>query len=115
MIEITLLNYLKDNLTYKDKNIPCYLEKPLNKPDRYVVFEKTSSSKQNHINQATFAFQSYGESMYHAAGINESLKVVLEEMIELGEIGSVRLNSDYNYTDTETKEYRYQAVFDIYY
>ena len=25
------------------------------------------------------------------------------------------LNSDYNFTDTETKEYRYQAVFDINY
>jgi hypothetical protein len=26
---------------------------------------------------------------------------------------SVELNSNYNYTDTSTKEYRYQAVFDI--
>ena len=33
--------------------------------------------------------------------------------IALEQIVSVSLNSDYNYTDTTTKEYRYQAVFDI--
>ena len=34
-------------------------------------------------------------------------------MINLDEIASVKLNSDYNFTDEETKQYRYQAVFDI--
>jgi len=31
----------------------------------------------------------------------------------LNEIGKVKLNSDYNFTDTVTKQYRYQAVYDI--
>ena len=34
-------------------------------------------------------------------------------MITLNSISKIKLNSDYNFTDTETKEYRYQAVFDI--
>ncbi|KZK42749.1 Phage-associated protein [Lactococcus cremoris] len=51
--------------------------------------------------------------MYEAAKLNEKLKEVVEQLIELNEISNVSLNSDYNFTDTETKEYRYQAVFDI--
>ena len=53
--------------------------------------------------------------MYEAAKLNEQLKEVVERLIQLNEISNVSLNSDYNFTDTETKEYRYQAVFDIFY
>ena len=35
------------------------------------------------------------------------------DLIELDEITSLHLNSDYDYTDTTIKKYRYQAVFDI--
>ena len=47
--------------------------------------------------------------------LNEQVKEVVEQMIELPEISGIELNSDYNFTDEETKEYRYQAVFDINY
>lgn len=84
-------------------------------PESYVIFEKTSSGKRDFANSATFAFQSYAPSLYEAAVLNEKVKAVVESMIELNEISGVRLNSDYNFTDTQTKEYRYQAVFDINY
>ena len=84
-------------------------------PESYVIFEKTSSGKRNHANSATFAFQSYAPTLYAAASLNEEVKEVIESMIELDEISGIHLNSDYNFTDTETKEYRYQAVFDINY
>ncbi len=67
------------------------------------------------IYPATFAFQSYSTSMQKAAELNEKLKQVIENMVELNEISGIHLNSDYNFTDTETKKYRYQAVFDINY
>ena len=47
--------------------------------------------------------------------LNEAVKAAVEAAIELPEISSVQLNSDYNYTDTATKRYRYQAVFDFVY
>ena len=53
--------------------------------------------------------------MQKAAELNEKLKQVIENMVELNEISGIHLNSDYNFTDTETKKYRYQAVFDINY
>ena len=45
--------------------------------------------------------------------LNEELKEVVNNMVELKEISAVRLNSDYEFTDLDTKHYRYQAVFDI--
>lgn len=84
-------------------------------PEAYVIFEKTSSAKQNYASSATFAFQSYAPTLYEAASLNEKVKETVESMINLDEISGIHLNSDYNYTDTQTKEYRYQAVFDINY
>lgn len=108
MIEITILNFLDNHLS-----APSFLELPATKPPRFVVLEKTSSSKNNYLPSATFAFQSYAKTMHETALLNEEVKEVVERLIELNEISGVRLNSDYNFTDTITKQYRYQAVFDI--
>src|SRR5690625_4437417 len=100
MIELIILNHLKNKLT-----IPVHLEKQ-NQRVPYVLFEKTSSGKSNHLPNATFAFQSYADSLYNAAVLNETVKEAVESLIELDEIRGVNLNSDYNFTDTTTKEYR---------
>ena len=110
MIELIVLNHLKNHLTES-----VHLEKPSAQTGSYVVFEKTSSGKSNHLPSATIAFQSYGNSLYKAAELNERVKDAVESLIELNEIRGVTLNSDYNFTDTTTKEYRYQAVYDIRY
>ena len=108
MIEIIIKQYLDSHLS-----VLSFLEQSGEMPDSYVLFEKTGSSKRNYLSSSTFVFQSYAKSMYDAAKLNEELKEVVENMIELDEISNVQLNSDYNFTDTTTKEYRYQAVFDI--
>lgn len=108
MIEIIIKQYLDNHLS-----VPSFLEYPETPPKRFVLFEKTSGSKNNHLPSSTIAFQSYAESMYEAAKLNEEVKEVVENMIEIDEIRGLKLNSDYNFTDTTTKEYRYQAVFDI--
>lgn len=108
MIELVIKQFLDGHLS-----VPSFLERPASSPDRFVLFEKTGSAKSNYLPSSTFAFQSYAESMYEAAKLNEELKEVVENMIVLDEVSAIRLNSDYNYTDTTTKEYRYQAVFDI--
>ena len=110
MIELIILNHLQDKLPE-----PVDLEKRSPQTGGYVVFEKTSGGKSNHLPSATFAFQSYGESLYQAAELNERVKYAVESLIELDEIRGLDLNSDYNFTDTATKEYRYQAVYDIRY
>ncbi len=110
MIELIIYEYLKQYLT-----VPVFLEILDDMPTEYVVFEKTGSSEKNHVHSATIAFQSYAGSMFQSAALNEEVKSVVENMIESDAISSARLNSDYNFTDTQTKKYRYQAVFDITY
>ena len=110
MIEIIILNHLKTKLS-----VPVRLEKPEPLPEdgKYVLFEKTGSNSLNKLGGSTFAFQSYGKSMYEAAALNEEVKQAVDSLIELDGIASVKLNTDYNFTDTTTKKYRYQAVYDI--
>ena len=108
MIEATILNHLNTQLTE-----PVYTEKPDPAPTRYVLFEKTGSGRSNRALSSTFAFQSYAESLYEAAALNERVKAAVDSLLALNEIGAVKLNSDYNFTDTVTKKYRYQAVYDI--
>jgi len=108
MIEVIILEHLKTKLS-----VPVHLEKPKSPPFEYVLFEKTGSSRSNYLCSSTFAFQSYSNTLYGAALLNENLKQAVDSLIELNEIASVTLNTDYNFTDTTTKQYRYQAVYDI--
>ena len=78
------------------------------------LIEKTGDTRTDHINKATITIQSYGESLYEAMSLNELIKnIMLDDLISLDSVAGVKLNSDYNFTDTQTKNYRYQAVFDI--
>ena len=39
----------------------------------------------------------------------------MDNIISLDSISKSKLNSDYNFTDTTKKQYRYQAVYDLVY
>ena len=108
MIETVILKYLNEKLSS-----PVYMERPEVDAGEYVVIEKTSSSRTDYINQSTFALQSFGDTLLRAAEINETVKAAMDNIIELSEISRSKLNSDYNYTDTAKKRYRYQAVYDV--
>mgnify|MGYP001160548465 FL=1 len=108
MIEAIVLNYLNAHLS-----VDVFAEKPTNPPKKYVVIDKIGSGESDHLPSSILAFQSYAESKYEASLLNEEVKTVVKQMIELDEIAGIELNSDYNFTDTSTKEYRYQAVFEI--
>lgn len=110
MIEKIVLDYLNNTLS-----VPAYMEKPAELPKRYVFLEKTGSSSENHIESATFAIQSYAGSLFDAASLNEEVKEAMKNIIFLNEVMGVELNSDYNFTDTAKKKYRYQAVFELIY
>lgn len=108
MIELTVYNHLKTKLSE-----PIFLELPSNHAIPCVVIEKTGSSQYDHINNATFAVQSYGKTLYEAAELNERVKEAMNSLVEVNSIAKSSLNSDYQYTDTTTKHYRYQAVYDL--
>lgn len=107
MIEKTILDYLSANMTesvYTERN---------GQKGKFIVIEKVGGGQTNHIKRASIAVQSYADSMYEAAELNERVKAVMDEAVALPNISSCKLDTDYNFTDTTTKKYRYQAVYDI--
>lgn len=111
MIEVTLYDYLSTTL----ENALVVMEQPetAELSEFMVVIQKTGSSTTNKICTSTFAIQSYGSSLYDAASLNATVKEAMESFDAETDVIGCRLVSDYNFTDTETKRYRYQAVFDI--
>lgn len=110
VIEEIVLDYLNDVLS-----VPAYTEKPEAPPERYVIIEKTGGSRENFINSTTLALQSHAESLFLAAELNEEVKNAMDNIIALDQIGSSKYNTDYNFTDTSKKGYRYQAIYDLVY
>ena len=104
-----MLNYLSTAI-----DVPVVTEIPDEPADRFVLLKKADGSESDHLSFAMFTVQSYGPSMLEAAMLNEKVKSAMKRITELDEISGCHLNSDYNFTDTASKRYRYQAVFDIY-
>ena len=108
MIEITVLDYLSQKL-----DVPVYMEVPEKPPKRYVLVEKTGGSSAGHICDSTLAIQSIAESLYQASLLNEQVKEKMLHIADETDVCKCDLNNDYNFTDTTTKKYRYQAVYDL--
>ena len=109
MIEDRILADLGEALS-----IPVSVEKPKGEKT-FILVDKTGSEEKDKIKSATFAVQSYAQTLREAALLNEKTKIAMEGMKALANISSVKLNTDYDFTDEETKEYRYQAVYDLVY
>ena len=109
MFEEVLLSYLKASL-----NVPVYMERPEDALPPFLLFEKTGGNRRNKLYSSVFAFQSYGNSLYQSALLNNRLKEVLDGLEAVPQVSSVRYNTDYNFTDVQRKEHRYQAVYEIF-
>ena len=96
-------------------DVPVYAEVPAVMPERFVVLEKTGGARANYIWSATLAVQSWDRtSLLGAITLSDAVKEAMFDMAGgISMIGGVRLNSEYNWTDPESKYYRYQAVFDV--
>lgn len=110
MIEKTVLDYLSDKLT-----VPVYAEVPEDVPASYVIIEKTGGGMENQIWTATLAIKCVAASLFYAAELNDAVIAAMLGIADDANVSKCSLNSNYNFTDTRTKEYRYQAVFDLVY
>ncbi len=96
-------------------SVPVSCEVPKGIEPPFVVLERVGGGETNHIASASIALQSYGRMLLEAAALNRRVKAAMETVGEMDEIGRCRLDSDYNWTDTSTRQYRYQAVYDLVY
>ncbi len=111
MIEVIVREHLAGALS-----VPVALETPTDPPASYVTIEKTGSGAENKLQRATLAVRCAGPSLYDAAVLCGQVKAAMEELRGASEnVFGVYCETDYNFTDTRTKERRYQAVFHVYY
>ena len=109
MIAKDLLDYLNND---EILNTPAYMEVPEKLTD-FVLLDQTGTNTSNHITTTTIAVQSYGATLWDAMQLNEKVKKSMKGFARLGNVARVELETDYNFTNTETKQYRWQAVFNI--
>lgn len=107
MITKDLLDYLEEELS-----VGVYMEAP-EQTTNYVLLDQTGTSRTNHIITTTIAIQSYAPSLYEAMLLNEDVKSAMDGFLELPQVIRVELDTDYNFTNSATKQYRWQAVYSI--
>lgn len=109
-IEERIINYLGTQL-----QIPVYAERPHNPDSEYIVVERTGGGTRNYVRSATVAIQSHADSLFRAASLCETVVTAMKSITSLVNISRCEHDGSYNYTDTDSKKYRYQAVFNLVY
>ena len=110
MIETTVLDYLRDRL-----GVPVTMEVPEGASGTFVVLERTGAERHDHIRRKSLAVQSDAPTLLQAAQLDDAVIEAMLALPTLDQVGACKLERDYNFTDTETKKYRYQAVFAVTY
>lgn len=110
MTEITVRDYLARKLA----PVEVYLETPERPPESYVLVRQTGSDRDNRILEDDVALQSIAPSRYEALVLNDRVKAAMDVMGPADGVFIARINTDYEFTDTSTKSYRYQAIYQIY-
>lgn len=114
----SIINYLiRKNLTGIGEHV--YAETPVDEPDEYLIVEQTGSGDENYIENVMVVVQTISRDrnngLSKVMAINETVIAAMKEMPEHEDVFRCHRNTDYNFTDTSTKKYRWQAVFDITY
>lgn len=116
MIEQIVLEYLSELIS-----VPVLMELPEvpsedfpTMPERFIILEKVGGGVTDHIWRGSVAVQSYSlKSLYDASVLDAEMTNAMWGIVAREEISGVRMASSYNHTDTRTKRYRYQTVFDF--
>ena len=115
-IEEVVIGYLNSNRNAIE--YPAYGDTPYKHqlPAHHYMVQKTGSTTRDRITTAQIVVQSVTvQSKAQAARMNEQMVGVMEGIVGTSGISACHINSDYDYTDTTSKRWRYQAVFDITY
>ena len=115
MIEKIIYDYLTTALNTGGTAVNVYMERPEKPVVPFIVIEKTGTSEKNMLRRSIIAIQCYGASLYLSASLAETvINSMVYGLVTLKSVASVKLNNSYNFTKTDSKEYRYQAVFEVY-
>lgn len=108
MIDIDVLNFLAERLP-----VPVVMEIPPEPPESFVVIKRSGNGRENMIDESMFIADSYAPTLYDAAVLNENVKTAFDDLILLDSVARSSRGVDYPLVDTQSKRYRYQAVFNV--
>ena len=110
MIETIVKDFMESCLS-----VPVFMEYPKDPHKRFVVLRKAGSSRENLVDTAMFIADSYAESMFESAMLNEQVLTAFDSLTDLDAVSSSKRGGDYNLPDTQNKRYRYQAICNVTY
>ena len=107
-IEEFIILYLSGRLS-----VPVSGDVPSPVPVSFVTVEKTGAGRENRIDSATIAIQSWAASRDAAARLCAEVEAAMGGIIAEPEISRCALDTSYNFPDLSRERPRYQAVFSI--
>ena len=110
MIEVTLREYLEDNL-----DVPVVMEYPKDPGKKFILLQLSDGGQINKIDAATFFVTVYADSLYTAAGLKEEVKSLLLDAIQIPGITKASLGQEQAGTDSANHKYIYNLTFNFYY
>lgn len=112
-IEKRVLNYLVSQSLYGIFD-HVYAETPVDPPDEYVLIQRTGGGAANKIREHTIITETISrKSKQTAVELHEEVVEAMLRMADTADVYSCRLNSDYESTRADRKEYRFQALWQI--
>jgi hypothetical protein len=112
---MTVEQFFVEWLTEALPGVPVSGDVPSPIPDTFVTVERVGGGRDDKIDRADLAVQSWGASTLAAAELHERVKAVMLDAVTSGSVSKCRLDTEYNFYDTTTKHPRYQGVFEVVY
>ena len=111
MIEVTIRDYLADNL----ENIAVVMEQPKNPPKEYILLRLADSGRTNFIDAATFFVTIISNSLYGAAQLRDAVKDLLFNANGLDCISRSSIGGESATLDATNHVYTYNITFNFNY
>lgn len=113
IIESLIIKYLQDaNIQGIGANV--YAETPVNPPDDYVLIRRTGGSAENYLRDYNVYTETISrQDKLTAATNHEAVVEAMQRMPDTEPVFRCRLNSDYDATRADKKDYRFQALWQI--
>ena len=91
-----------------------YAETPVDPPNEYVLIQRTGGGSADYIRQHTIITETISRTdKLTAATLHEEVVEAMLRMADTADVYRCRLNSDYDATRADRKEYKYQALWEI--
>ena len=108
MIEKIIQDYLSEATS-----VPVLMEKPSPPPARYYIIEKTGGGRVDTLHHTMLNVESHAPTLYETVQLHDTAMAAMLQADSLAAVSKVSLNTEYNNTDTETKSYQYEAVYEV--